>query len=207
MGRKLLATGLALFAGFALFGGSQARATTYSYTFTNTAAFPICSSVTSLSDLAFSLSGGADTGSAQIAYYTGEFGGGGLSNSNNCGEYPTANELVATFTTPVSDVEFTFDDEGYNGGNSYYAYDASGALLTSGALDPLDPIEPLYDLSAFPGIKTLVWANGCPTFCSNWTQALKTLTYSTTVPEPATLALLGAGLAGLGVTRRRRKTA
>lgn len=45
-------------------------------------------------------------------------------------------------------------------------------------------------------------SGGCTDFLTNWTGANGSITYD--VPEPASLALLGGGLLGLGVLRRRK---
>ncbi|MCL2711569.1 MAG: PEP-CTERM sorting domain-containing protein, partial [Planctomycetaceae bacterium] len=41
-------------------------------------------------------------------------------------------------------------------------------------------------------------------FTPTWHEGMLTLTYTSDVPEPATLAIIGLGLAGLGWARRRK---
>ena len=165
----------------------------------NFAALATCTTITNqYPDVTFSLSGGLASGAPQTAYY-----GTGLSDSPTCGIYLTADSLVAAFTSPASGVTFTFDDEGYNGGNAYYAYDPMGNLITSGTVDPSWPSEPLYDLTAYSDIGSIVWYNG-EGVGRSWTQALTTLTYDYGVPEPSSLALLGCAIFGLGALHRKR---
>jgi hypothetical protein len=151
----------------------------------------------------FSLAGGLASGAPQTAYY-----GTGLSNSPSGGYYPTADSLVATFSSPVSDVSFTFDVEGYNGNNNYQVYNSSNVLIGSGAL--LDQTAP-YILAA-SDIGSIVWSNGQGAE-NSWTQALSTLSYTTptltgAAPEPATWGMMigGFGMAGGALRSRRRKT-
>jgi len=149
--------------------------------------------------VSFSLYGGNASGAPEIAAY-----GAGLSNSPYSGNYPTAERLVATFAMPVTGVRFKFSNEGYNGGNYYEALDSSSNVLASGALNG-NVANVSYDLSGVTGISTIFWDNGFPGHANNWTQALGSITYLVTdVPEPATIALLGAGLVALGVRLRKR---
>ncbi len=81
-------------------------------------------------------------------------------------------------------------------------FQVSGTV-TGGAFDP----------TAFSGIWT---ANGScagdnpPATCNanasaSWSVSLTALGQETTVPEPASIALIGIGLAGLGLARRRKQ--
>ena len=151
-------------------------------------------------DVTFSLYGGNASGAPEVASY-----GDGLSNTPTSGNYPTAERLVATFTTPVTGVQFVFNNEDDNGGNYYQALDQSSNVLASGALTG-NGTNVSYDLSSVTGISTIFWDNGYPTYANNWTQALGSITYSVAaVPEPATITLLAAGLAALGTSRRKRR--
>ena len=145
-------------------------------------------------DVTFSLSGGNASGKPTIASY-----GAGLSNSPTAGSYPTAEFLIAEFAAPVSGVSFTFNNEGFNGGNRYVLEDTKGNILTSGFLSGYT-----YNLSSYSNVSEIIWDNGYSTGRYSWTQALSTLNY--TVPEPASLTLLGLGMFGTGVIARRRKS-
>ncbi|WP_242182129.1 PEPxxWA-CTERM sorting domain-containing protein [Sphingomonas sp. CARO-RG-8B-R24-01] len=141
----------------------------------------------------FSLAGGLASGAPTIAYY-----GAGLSNSPKAGEYPTADSLIATFATPVSDVSFVFSNQGYNGANNYRVYSPSAVLLASGPLNGTS-----YTLSS-SDIGSIVWSNGEGTSRS-WTQALSKLSFTPgAVPEPSTWAMMLAGFGMIGFAARRR---
>ncbi len=58
------------------------------------------------------------------------------------------------------------------------------------------------------GIKSLVLNNntGSPSGSNSWLFGVDSVTFSSSVPEPASLALVGVGLVGLGLVRRRRKS-
>lgn len=170
---------------------------------------PGTSITTQIPGVAFSLQGGADNGAPQIAWYTGSFGGGGLSNSANVGYYPTAYRLVATFTSAVKNVKFNFDNEGYNGGNYFSALDGGGNVLATGALDTFVPVTgQSFALTGITGIKTIFWDNGQSSSGGNWTQSLVSISFDASgVPEPATWATLVLGMGAIGgVIRRRAKT-
>jgi hypothetical protein len=175
---------------------TAAQATTVSIDFT---ALASGTTVTNqYANVTFSLAGGLASGAPQIAYY-----GEGLSNSPTAGEYPTADSLVATFTTPVSGVSFSFNNEGYNGANNYRVYSPTAVLLTSGALDGNGRV--FYAL-AESNIGSIVWSNGLGT-SGNWTQALSTLSFNTGVPEPTSWALMIGGFGLVGAAMRRRAAA
>ena len=159
-------------------------------------------------DFTASLSGGNASGAPTIAYYTNpDFITGGLSNSPTDGEYPTAQFINIKFTSAVDALSFNFDNEGYNGLNAWFTYDANNQLLETGALATRDLITALQFGTG--GISSISFSNGFATGEGNWTQALSILNYNLApiqadVPEPASTMLLGLGLAGLAAARRRK---
>ena len=78
------------------------------------------------------------------------------------------------------------------------AFDIASVLLDSFTLNPVNPDWGLLSLSA-SGINSVRL-----TFTGRCCGIYDDLTYTTSVPEPGTLALLGIGLFGMGLARRRK---
>jgi hypothetical protein len=176
---------------------SAASAATYSVDYTSVAPGTV---VTSGPDLAWSLAGGPG---ADTAPTISDFGGYpyGISNSSYGGSYPTAEDLIATFSTPMSGISFTFDSFGYN---SYdYAYVYSGATLVDQVFIG-DSSQTPYSL-ADSGVTSIVFDNFYGAYGYSWSQQVETMSYSpSSAPGPLGIIPFAAGLIGVAV--RRRKT-
>jgi hypothetical protein len=142
----------------------------------------------------FSLQGGTFSAGDPVVSF------GGLSNTAS-GAYPTANFLNASFTAPVSNVSFTFENYGDNGASAYFAYDSSNMLLDTGYLGDVAGFT-LVTVNA-SNVALLQFSNGTGGQ-SNWQFAVGELSFGA-VPETATWAMLIAGFGLVGATMRRRR--
>jgi hypothetical protein len=134
-----------------------------------------------------------------------DWGSNGLSNSTS-GDYPTGAILDIAFGGDARDVKFSVDN--YGGSGSYYsAFDMSGNLLETGVFG----INGGGDFSLTSANITNLQLNNASGGDYNWLFSLMALDADVTarssseVPEPATVALFGLGLAGISVLRRKRK--
>jgi len=97
----------------------------------------------------------------------------------------------AWFTSAWVDQELAF--EGWREGQLLYASDVSTVIGTA---------APVWVQLGWSGIDTLVIYNSSGT---QWAMDDVTVDVPVSVPEPASLALFGAALAGMGAGRRRKR--
>jgi hypothetical protein len=80
-----------------------------------------------------------------------------------------------------------------------------GLTFAEGLLYGLSSTGSLYTFNTLTGAGTFVANTICAgVACSGWEGLAAPTSIGTPVPEPGTLALLGLGLAGLGLSRRRK---
>ena len=149
----------------------------------------------------FSLQGQPDSSGPPMTW---SWGGEALGNSTNY-DYPTANILDLAFTTPVSGLSFTFDNQGTSADTTYTAFDGHGGVVATGDLQFVGPY-PTFELVTVPGsgIADLQINNNQGD--SDWYFDIQQVSFTpSAVPVPGALLLFGPGLAGLAVIRRRFK--
>jgi hypothetical protein len=164
----------------------------------------------------FSLAGGNNP-NVNGAPTTDKWGYGLLTNTTDGGIYPTAEFLVATFTTPVTLNSFTFFNGGFNGNNNYQLFNSTGGLITSGLMNGVWGSDITNDFITYDFgvncVSKIIWDNGMsPWPGDSWWDGVENLSFNqsvatqsvATTPEPGTLVMFGTGILGLAGAARRR---
>jgi hypothetical protein len=196
------------FKGFLLAGASAmtllatvpvANAATYTLDFSTLPFFtPVASGPGPLDSI--SMYGGPVSGGTPV---TGSFYTASLGNSPT-GEYPTSTGIDFSFSSPVKDVSFTFNNFGAN--YASYWQTNTGASGNIGGL----PWSGSFSLVSVSGTLTDLKVSNGEGGNFNWEYGIGQISYTTAVPEPATWALIMSGFGGmalLGYLRRHRPVA
>jgi hypothetical protein len=198
MMRKVLLAGASAMAFSALVSATAVDATTITFP------YPNGTPITTIGIATFSLQDGAygNPAYAAGAPVTGSFGAYGQLGNSQTGEYPTAAILDVSFSSPVSNISFTFDNFGYNFSSFAATYGAGHALLGSTGLGDPGCAYGCSRSVAGSGVTDLQFNNGEGTSRS-WEFGVSSISF-TSVPEPSTWAMLFGGFGFIGYVLRRR---
>jgi hypothetical protein len=153
----------------------------------------------------FSLEGGPDSSGPPT---TNNYGGEALSNSTNP-DYPTASILNLAFTAPVSNLSFTFNnqgDPGFDAPTSYTAFDAGNNVISTGDISTINS----FTLVTVPGAGIADLQINNNNGGNNWYFSVQEVSATQSLavtPEPSYLAVLGSALMALVVVRWRKRKA